>query len=112
ARNALLPLVRLDARPRDRRLRARVRPRARAPAPAAHAGAATGRARRPLLASAASRGARRRVRRPVLARPGRSGRWAPSAALTTIGPVLRRLRVENLVLIREAELELAPGLNA
>src|SRR5262249_61214265 len=26
--------------------------------------------------------------------------------------MLRRLRVENLVLIREAELELAPGLNA
>jgi DNA repair protein RecN (Recombination protein N) len=30
----------------------------------------------------------------------------------TIGPVLRRLRIENLVLIREAELELASGLNA
>jgi DNA repair protein RecN (Recombination protein N) len=30
----------------------------------------------------------------------------------TIGPVLRRLRIENLVLIREAELELAAGLNA
>jgi DNA repair protein RecN (Recombination protein N) len=30
----------------------------------------------------------------------------------TIVPVLRRLRIENLVLIREAELELAPGLNA
>src|SRR3954452_17834779 len=28
------------------------------------------------------------------------------------GRVLRRLRIENLVLIREAELELAPGLNA
>jgi DNA repair protein RecN (Recombination protein N) len=27
-------------------------------------------------------------------------------------PMLRRLRIENLVLIREAELELAPGLNA
>ena len=27
-------------------------------------------------------------------------------------PVLRRLRIENLVLIREAELELAPGLDA
>jgi len=26
--------------------------------------------------------------------------------------VLRRLRIENLVLIREAELSLAPGLNA
>jgi DNA repair protein RecN (Recombination protein N) len=30
----------------------------------------------------------------------------------TIGRVLRRLRIENLVLIREAELELGPGLNA
>jgi DNA repair protein RecN (Recombination protein N) len=30
----------------------------------------------------------------------------------TIVRVLRRLRIENLVLIREAELELAPGLNA
>jgi DNA repair protein RecN (Recombination protein N) len=30
----------------------------------------------------------------------------------TIDPVLRRLRIENLVLIRNAELELAPGLNA
>jgi DNA repair protein RecN (Recombination protein N) len=30
----------------------------------------------------------------------------------TIGHVLRRLRIENLVLIRDAELELAPGLNA
>jgi DNA repair protein RecN (Recombination protein N) len=30
----------------------------------------------------------------------------------TIGPVLRRLRIENLVLIRDAELELGPGLNA
>jgi DNA repair protein RecN (Recombination protein N) len=29
-----------------------------------------------------------------------------------MGPVLCRLRIENLVLIREAELELAPGLNA
>jgi DNA repair protein RecN (Recombination protein N) len=31
---------------------------------------------------------------------------------STIGCVLRRLRIENLVLIREAELELGPGLNA
>ena len=30
----------------------------------------------------------------------------------TARPLLRRLRIENLVLIREAELELAPGLNA
>ena len=32
--------------------------------------------------------------------------------MRTIVPVLRRLRIENLVLIREAELELGPGLNA
>src|SRR5256884_2651089 len=32
--------------------------------------------------------------------------------MRTIGRVLRRLRIENLVLIREAELELVPGLNA
>src|SRR5205823_13580097 len=32
--------------------------------------------------------------------------------MRTIGRVLRRLRIENLVLIREAELEPAPGLNA
>ena len=32
--------------------------------------------------------------------------------MRTIGRVLRRLRIENLVLIRETELELAPGLNA
>src|SRR5256885_7857326 len=32
--------------------------------------------------------------------------------MRTIGQVLRRLRIENLVLIRDAELELAPGLNA
>src|SRR5256886_4679365 len=32
--------------------------------------------------------------------------------MRTIGHVLRRLRIENLVLIRDAELELAPGLNA
>src|SRR6187200_1823311 len=32
--------------------------------------------------------------------------------MRTIGRVLRRLRIENLVLIEEAELDLAPGLNA
>ncbi|TML44673.1 MAG: hypothetical protein E6G19_07765 [Actinobacteria bacterium] len=32
--------------------------------------------------------------------------------MRSIGRVLRRLRIENLVLIRDAELELAPGLNA
>ena len=35
-----------------------------------------------------------------------------SGAGRTIGGVLRRLRIENLVLIREAELELDAGLNA
>ena len=40
------------------------------------------------------------------------GGWAASGAGRTIASVLRRLRIENLVLIREAELELAPGLNA
>src|SRR3954463_16802977 len=38
--------------------------------------------------------------------------WSASDALSTMIPVLRRLRIENLVLIRDAELELAPGLNA
>src|SRR5438045_3115400 len=32
--------------------------------------------------------------------------------MRTIGRVLRRLRIENLVLIREAELDVAPGRNA
>jgi DNA repair protein RecN (Recombination protein N) len=36
----------------------------------------------------------------------------PTGGPSTIDSVLRRLRIENLVLIREAELELAPGLNA
>ncbi len=40
-------------------------------------------------------------------RPG-----TPSRGVSTITWVLRRLRIENLVLIREAELDLAPGLNA
>src|SRR5881398_356599 len=40
------------------------------------------------------------------------GQWSASGAGRTIAWVLRRLRIENLVLIREAELELAPGLNA
>src|SRR3954463_3408568 len=38
--------------------------------------------------------------------------WSASDALSTMIPVLRRLRIENLVLIRDAELELVPGLNA
>ena len=42
----------------------------------------------------------------------RKSQWAASCGGSTIGCVLRRLRIENLVLIREAELELAPGLNA
>src|ERR687884_1737533 len=37
---------------------------------------------------------------------------APPGPPRTIDGVLRRLRIENLVLIREADLELAPGLNA
>src|SRR3954447_11068952 len=50
------------------------------------------------------------------ARNGRSiGRdYVPrrvSDALSRLHRVLRRLRIENLVLIREAELEFAPGLN-
>src|SRR5213596_1743438 len=42
----------------------------------------------------------------------RFGQWSASDARRTIALVLRRLRIENLVLIREAELELSPGLNA
>src|SRR5256885_15973890 len=40
------------------------------------------------------------------------GQWSRSDALSTMAPMLRRLRIENLVLIREAELELSAGLNA
>jgi DNA repair protein RecN (Recombination protein N) len=36
----------------------------------------------------------------------------PPVRLHTISPMLRRLRIENLVLIREADLAFAPGLNA
>src|SRR5213592_4311765 len=50
-------------------------------------------------------GARRSARRS-----SRSDR--PSDARSTLWTVLRRLRIENLVLIHAAELELAPGLNA
>src|SRR5919204_1186802 len=39
-------------------------------------------------------------------------RWCSAAVLLTISPVLQRLRIENLVLIREADLTFAPGLNA
>src|SRR5204862_6388538 len=46
--------------------------------------------------------------------PGRVpiGQWSASDARRTIGRMLRSLRIENLVLIREAELEPAMGLNA
>lgn len=40
------------------------------------------------------------------------GRWSGPGAPHTIPDVLRRLRIENLVLIRDAELTFAPGLNA
>ncbi len=43
---------------------------------------------------------------------GRFRRYPLLGAGRTIHPVLRRLRIENLVLIREAELDFAPGLNA
>src|SRR5512141_2616636 len=36
----------------------------------------------------------------------------PRAAYDLVGTMLRRLRIENLVLIQEAELTFAPGLNA
>ena len=39
-------------------------------------------------------------------------RCATADAMRSIGAVLRRLRIENLVLIRTAELSFAPGLNA
>src|SRR5437899_4857730 len=38
--------------------------------------------------------------------------WLHAGGGTTIPRVLRSLRIENLVLIREADLSLAPGLNA
>src|SRR5207247_11021127 len=41
-----------------------------------------------------------------------NGHWVATGAVRSIGRVLRRLRIENLVLIREAELELDGGLNA
>src|SRR4051812_14980843 len=43
--------------------------------------------------------------------PELSGQWSASGAVFTLRRVLRRLRIENLVLIREAELDFAPGLN-
>ena len=59
---------------------------------------------------------RRCPRRPSSAATARRSR--PERTMVGVGrrlydsSVLRRLRIENLVLIREAELELAPGLNA
>src|SRR5262249_6035964 len=50
--------------------------------------------------------------RPLRRRADRKGRWLASGGGSTIDSVLRRLRIENLVLILAAELELAPGLNA
>jgi DNA repair protein RecN (Recombination protein N) len=50
--------------------------------------------------------------RDLVARRVQRGQWAASGDRTTIAPMLRRLRIENLVLIREAELELVDGLNA
>src|SRR5262252_4949336 len=67
---------------------------------------------------ASSRRSPRQPSSPVIARRSRrsrpvsKGEWAASARGSTIGCVLRRLRIENLVLIHEAELELGPGLNA
>src|SRR5213076_3384624 len=48
------------------------------------------------------------------ARSGRGSRTCPRRPSSggTGRPLLRRLRIENLVLIREADLELGPGLNA
>jgi len=43
---------------------------------------------------------------------GHSRRWVHAGGPHSIRTVLRRLRIENLVLIRDAELSFAPGLNA
>jgi DNA repair protein RecN (Recombination protein N) len=48
----------------------------------------------------------------IKAGDGRSSRSPDLDLRRTIQAVLRRLRIENLVLIREAELDFAPGLNA
>src|SRR5206468_2024883 len=45
-------------------------------------------------------------------RHGRKGRLVVDGRGPYHPTVLRRLRIENLVLIREADLELSPGLNA
>src|SRR3970040_921391 len=71
------------------------------------------------LASSSTDTASRRSRRPT----GRSCGSAPSGRCSPRSPrrpssgataraLLRRLRIENLVLIREADLAFAPGLNA
>src|SRR3954453_424935 len=45
-------------------------------------------------------------------RDGRFGPLTPTGAVRTMDRMLRTLRISNLVLIREAELDLAAGLNA
>ena len=74
----------------------------------------TGRSRSGSASSAAcSRRCRRRRSSAATARRSRpKERMGGVGPRSTIACVLRRLRIENLVLIREAELELAPGLNA
>src|SRR6201987_5071333 len=67
---------------------------------------------------APSRRCPRRRSSAATARPSRPDRPCRQERMGGVGPrvydrgVLRRLRIENLVLIHEAELELAPGLNA
>jgi DNA repair protein RecN (Recombination protein N) len=67
---------------------------------------------RPRLGSVCRRRSRTSSEPPRRSWTDGNGQWAASGGGSTIGCVLRRLRIENLVLIREAELELAPGLNA
>jgi DNA repair protein RecN (Recombination protein N) len=56
--------------------------------------------------------ARSDMSRDLVRGHGPTGQWSASGPRSTIAKMLRRLRIDNLVLIREAELELAPGLNA
>ena len=64
--------------------------------------------------SASSRACSRRCPRSTLLPryAATFGRLIPTGGLPTMGGCSARLRITNLVLIREAELELAPGLNA
>ena len=111
-------LARLEPH-RERRLR---RARRRPPGRRRRAGSAgLDRARRAALAARARFPTRRSCGATGRASGPRSAR--PSAGLSSSGHVcgaappvyhhtmLRRLRIENLVLIREADLELGPGLN-